>query len=102
MKSNVKPGYVVGVDDNFHYRDQDASWTRGRFDDVEAAVAASRQIVDRWLEEAYEPGMTADALLRSYKMFGEDPFVVAVGGAPPCKFSAWEYARERAAEIVRP
>lgn len=88
---------TVKVDDNYHYQDQDHRYTLGEFDDLAAAVAACQRIVDRYLAQAFEPGMTAGALYRSYTSFGEDPFIVGVDGDLP--FSAWEYAMARCAEL---
>ena len=96
-KADSRPtAYVVRVDDNFRFMDDEARWTLGRFADCEAAVAACRRMVDACLEEAYTPGMTADALLSRYQHFGDDPFIVALDGHPACPFSAWAYANERA------
>jgi hypothetical protein len=51
--------------------------------------------VDDYLNQAHSPGMSAETLYSSYKMFGEDPFVVGADVA----FSAWAYAKERCAQI---
>lgn len=96
-KEDSRPAaYVVRVDDNFLFMDDEARWTLGRFPDCDSAVAACRRMVDGCLEEAFTPGMTADALLGQYQQFGDDPFIVALHGQPACPFSAWEYAKERA------
>jgi hypothetical protein len=85
----------VLVDDNYHYMDSSHRYLHGEFDTPEAALVAAKKVVDDYLDEAHSPGMTAEALFGSYKMFGEDPFVV--GG--DVHFSAWEYAKARCAEI---
>jgi hypothetical protein len=51
--------------------------------------------VDDYLKQAYSPRMSAEALYGSYKMFGEDPSIAGADIA----FSAWEYAKERCAQI---
>jgi hypothetical protein len=94
-------GYLVVVDDNFHYMDEDARSTFGRFATLDAALAVCRTIVDRCLEEAYQPGMTAKVLVSAYKGFGDDPFILPPDGAPVCHFSAWDYAQQRAEEMCR-
>lgn len=86
--------YVVMVDDNFHYMDEDERYKHGEFADADVAIEHCRQIVDEYLASAYKPGMSAIELWDSYVSFGEDPFVVCVD-APQVRFSAWEYAKER-------
>jgi hypothetical protein len=85
--------FSVRVADNFHYMDEDETYTHGEFANWSEAVAAAREIVDRHLSQAYQPGMSADALYDEYISFGEDPYIIPV---PPGEhFSAWEYAKER-------
>ena len=86
--------YSVMVDDNYHHMDESERYPSGRFATAEGAAAHCRQIVDEYLLSALVPGMSAQDLWDSYKMFGEDPFIVAVD-APPVHFSAWGYARKR-------
>jgi hypothetical protein len=92
--------YRVVVADNFHYQDPDEIYVFGEFNSAEEALSKAQQIVEASLADTYEPGMTADALYCSYTMFGEDPYVVALDGAPIVSFSAWDFARSRASEIV--
>lgn len=88
--------YRVLVDDNYNYMDPDDRYEQGTYDSLEDALAACRRLVDLSLEEAYQPGITADALYGHYKGFGDDPFIVVVGGSDEsAKFSAWDYAQER-------
>jgi len=92
--------FVVRVDENFHYMDASYRQTLGEFDTSEAALAAAKKLVDDYLDATHTPGMTADALLASYRMFGEDPFIIAADiSAPDVDFSAWEYAPARCDEI---
>jgi hypothetical protein len=92
--------FKVLVDDNFHYMDESARYELGEFPTLEAAIEASRRIVDEYLRSAYQPGMTTDALLTSYLLFGEDPFILAPGSAKPgVLFSARDYARRRCEEM---
>lgn len=88
----------VMVAENAHYMDERSSYELGTFESLDAAIAASKRIVDDYLKSAYHPGMTAKALFESYTMFGEDPYVVDsdMEGGP---FSAWDYARERCAQL---
>lgn len=86
--------YVVMVDDNFHYMDEDERYKHGEFADAGLAIGHCRRIVDEYLESAYKAGMSASDLWDSYVSFGEDPFILSVG-APEVRFSAREYAKER-------
>ena len=90
--------YVVMVDDNFHYMDEDERYRHGEFADAGVAIEHCRQIVDEYLESALKPGMSAEELWDSYKSFGEDPFIQSVDVAP-VRFSAWDYARGRCADL---
>ena len=92
--------YKVYVDDNYHYMDKDHRYTLGEFDTLDAAVAACKQIVDEYLEQCRERAdcPTAFGLFLSYTMFGEDPWIA---GDSAGEFCAWDYAKERAAELCR-
>jgi hypothetical protein len=90
--------FRVMVDDNYHYMDETERYQHGEFATLDAAIAAARKIVDEYLQSAYTPGMSADALIASYCQFGEDPFI----SGPEVKgvvFSARDYARVRCPEI---
>jgi hypothetical protein len=87
--------YRVLVDDNYHYMDPGERYELGTYDSAEDALAVCRQLVDLSLNEGYQPGMTAEALFGYYKNFGDDPFIVVLGGSDEsAKFSAWSYAQE--------
>jgi len=94
--------YTVMVDDNYHYHFMDESERRqlAAFDDCAAAIAACQRLVDDFLQSAYRPGMTAEALWASYTRFGDDPFIVTTD--EQCLFSAWDYARQRCEALCRP
>jgi hypothetical protein len=94
------PRYRVMVDDNLHYQESSQRWEQGTYETAEEALAACRGIVDRWLENEYRPGISAETLWDRYTSFGDDPFVVVVDGAvDKVTFSAWSYAKERCREI---
>jgi hypothetical protein len=92
----------VGVDDNFHYMDESERYVLGEFLTLDAAVEASRKIVDEYLLSAYQPGVTAEALFSSYTSFGEDPFIVASTTEENVLFSAWDYAKRLCDEMCLP
>ena len=94
------PRYKVLVDDNYHYMDPDERWEKGVYTTLEEAVAVCRRMVDQFLEENYQPGMSAEALCSAYTGFGDDPFILVLDGEDPrAKFSAWNYAQERCSAI---
>jgi hypothetical protein len=90
--------YHMFVDDNFHYMDRSYRSGPVMFLRVDEALAAARQIVDRFLAENHVPGMAADTLYGQYTMFVEDPFIVALDG-PEVQFSAWSYAKEQSCAV---
>lgn len=90
--------YVVMVDDNFHYMDEDERYMLGEFADAGVAIEHCRRIVNEYLESAYKPGMQSSELWGSYTSFGEDPFIRSED-VTPVRFSAWDYARERCAAM---
>jgi hypothetical protein len=94
--------YKIMVDDNFHYGEEDERAEHGVFATAEAAVAVCRQLVDQSLMAEYRDGETAEQLFERYTSFGEDPFVVALDGAPKVEFSAWNYARDCASKLTAP
>jgi hypothetical protein len=95
--------YRVMIDDNFHYLEDDERSTYGTVATAEQALDICRKLVDQSLMHQYQQGgVTAEALYDRYTDFGDDPFVVALDGAPDVKFSAWSYAKQRAAELTAP
>lgn len=52
--------FIVRVADNFHYMDESETYTHGDFPTWDEAVAAARQIVDIYLSDNYQEGMTDD------------------------------------------
>lgn len=90
--------YLMYIDDNYRYMDAEARSKPVPFETAAEALTAARRVVDDFLRSAYQPGMTADALLAAYKGFGEDPVIVCTEGPAP-EFSAWSYAAERCEAI---
>ncbi len=92
--------YKVIVNDNFHYMDSLCRYEHGTYKTVKQAAAACRGIVDRSLEEGYQPGISAEALYKRYVSFGDDPFIEVLDGRDTnAKFSAWSYAKKRSRAI---
>ena len=87
-------GFVVRVADNFHYMDESEAYDHGCYPTWEEALLVARRIVDPCLADYQKPGMTADELFHMYASFGDDPYISP--GPDGQRFSAWDYARERA------
>jgi hypothetical protein len=95
--------YKVVVDDNFHYMEESERYELGEFPTLDAAIKASRKIVDEYLASAYQPGVTARALFASYTSFGEEPYITpSTPEETEVLFSAWAYAKRRCEEICMP
>jgi hypothetical protein len=94
--------YKIMVDDNFHYGEESERTEYGTVATAEEALAVCRRIVDESLLAEYRDGTTAERLHGRYTSFGDDPFVVALDGVPKIEFSAWTFARERAAQLTAP
>ena len=90
--------YTVFVDDNFHYMDESERYKLGEFADCASAVAACKQIVDEFLTSCDLNKSDAE-IYHQYVSFGEDPWLSS--DDPECKFSAWNYARERATILAQ-
>lgn len=90
--------FELFVDDNYHYMDEESRYRAGTFPSYDEALAKAKAIVDEFLEDSHQPGMTSKELFEGYIGFGEDPFIVPAGEPD---FSAWEYARERCRELCR-
>ena len=90
--------YTVFVDDNFHYMDESERYKLGEFADCASAMAACKRIVDEFLT-THGPKNSATELYHQYVTFGEDPWISSEDSE--CKFSAWNYARERVKELVQ-
>ena len=103
---NQEKSYTVLVDDNFHYMDESERYTSGKYKTEEEAILKCKSIIDEYWEGAYEEGMTADQLYRSWITFGEDPFIHGVNfsSSDYAKFSSKQFAdlkQQRANETKR-
>ncbi|HBZ56914.1 MAG TPA: hypothetical protein DEO88_16045 [Syntrophobacteraceae bacterium] len=90
--------FELFVDDNYHYMDEESRYSAGSFATYGEALAKAKAIVDGFLENAHQPGVTSKELYEGYTGFGEDPFIVPAGEP---YFSAWDYARARCRELCR-
>lgn len=98
VRHDMKQKYIVMVDDNFHFTDASERYKDSEHITYAEAVKKCQSIVDDYLIDALEPGMTSNELYASYTMFGEDPFIISNSSH---KFSAWEYAKRRCLILCR-
>lgn len=92
--------FIVYVDDNYHYMDEDSRHTAGEFDTWEKAVTLAKKIVDETVIVAINDGLAPEESYDYYVMFGEDPWIVTNGTEPhDACIAAWSYARERCHEL---
>ncbi len=91
-------GFELFVDDNYHYMDEQSRYKAGTYSSYDEALARAMAIVDEFLEQNHQPGMTSQELYQGYIGFGEDPFIIPESQP---RFSAWNYARSRCQEICR-
>jgi hypothetical protein len=72
IRPHLMPGsdparpFTVVVADNFHDVEKYKEYEYGKFETLEAAIAACKRIVDEFLIEALRPSMTADELYSEY------------------------------------
>ncbi len=88
--------WFLKVYDNFHYQDEDETYTRGPYPSASHAISAARGIVDASMRKEKRLSQSAEQLLQRYTSFGEDPIVLGPGDF---EFSAWTYAESRASQI---
>lgn len=93
-----KKQYTVRVLDNYHFTDQSEEYNSGTFDTYDEAVLKCKEIVDDFLESAYQSGDTAEQLYGTYVMYGETPLI---WGENLGSFDANEYTRKRCSEIIK-
>lgn len=91
--------YTVFVDDNYHYMDESERYKAGEYDTAEEAIAKCKEIVDSFFNDKELLKQDYDGLVTSYVMFGEDPFIISEDKS--CKFSARDYARQKAEELAK-
>lgn len=92
--------FKVYVAENSHFEDEGERYLKGEYTGCETAVAVCKRIVDDFLLKAHSQGKTEEELWREYTMYGEDPYIVASEEEDPCRFSAWDYAKDRIREII--
>lgn len=91
--------FQVFIDDNYHFMDESARHSGGAFDTYDEALAKAKMIVRASVKECAEGKDSAGEILGCYKMFGDDAWIDPTPDGVE-KFSAWEFARTVAEELV--
>jgi hypothetical protein len=91
--------YIVVVDDNYHYMDEDERYVVGIYEDCESAVAQCKEMVDEHILKSFNGHETEKAIWDDYMSFGEDPWIISFG-SEKCSFSAWNYAKEKIKQLL--
>ncbi len=96
---DMKPGYCVLIDDNFHYMDEERRSHVAIYANYEHALERAKEITRKSVLR--NKGATYDETFENYMDFGDDPFIQAIGDAPRPKerYSAWTAAKLFAKEI---
>jgi len=90
--------YIVFVDDNFHHMDESQRYKLGEYDSCSEAIDECMKIVDEFIDKAYDDKISYQDLYSGYTMYGEDPFIITED--KECKFSAWDYAKNRCQTLI--
>lgn len=69
----------------------------GDFEFYDEALAAAMALVDQQLNEHLPQAHNAEDLYRCFADYGHDPVILGPPGTP--RFTAWEYAKRRSAEL---
>jgi hypothetical protein len=83
--------YIVMIDDNFHYMDEEQRHKRGEFSSYEDAVTACKKIVDEELQDMLRQGIKPEELSATWSLYGSDPYII--GGSE--RFSARDYVTDK-------
>ncbi len=92
--------YTVYVGDNFRYmagKGDDLGYKKGEYDSWEEAVAVAKGIVDEFLEDSLNDFDSPEKLIESYKLYGEDPYIIPNSR----NFSAWDYAEKKCRRLFK-
>ena len=89
--------YIVYVDDNYHHGDESERYKLGEFSSCKEATEACKKIVDEYFNRITRGKNTFKEIWDGYTLYGEDPFIVSED--QECKFSAWDYAKQRSREF---
>ena len=93
--------FHLRVYDNFHYMDESEAYNHGKYDTYEDAVIAAKSIVDEFFEHNWEKGISSNALIGQYGLYGEDPIILPNEHGKHESFSARTYAKMSAEKICR-
>ena len=93
--------YHLRVYDNYHHADESEAYNHGEYDTYEKAESVVKAIVDEFLIKNWKRGMNPGILKALYSLNGEDPVILPAEYPEGKRFSASDYAEERAETICR-
>lgn len=100
-ENDEKRTYSVFIENNANYSNEDERYRLETYDDCQTALDFCRRKVDNFLIRHFKKGQTARELYDDYTTFGDNLSIVSNKSPQDCTFKAWEYAEERAKEIVK-
>ena len=99
-KEEIQKPFEVFIDENWDYLDKDNRYSIGRYSSYDEALGVAKSIVDGCLSKYIDQGKSADEALLNWSLHGEDPVIRPQPPGGIEHFSARNYARQRAADII--
>lgn len=93
--------FHLKIFDNNHHWDEASSYDHGEYETYEEAVIAAKKIVEEFFIGKCHSNRTADDLMASFAMYGEEPVVFPDEPKNAVKFSPREYAEEYVKELCK-
>lgn len=81
--------------------DESEAYDHGEYDTYEDALIAAKAIVDDFFKHNWQTGITPEALIGQYCLYGEDPIILPDEPGEFERFSARIYANISSAKICR-
>lgn len=93
--------FHLRIFDNNHHWDETSSYDHGSYETYEDAVIEAKKIVEEFFKDECKQGITADDLMASFAMYGEEPVVFPDEPKNGNRFSSRNYAEEYVNEICK-
>ena len=68
--------FHLRVYDNYHYADESEAYDHGQYETYEEALLEAKAIVEEFLEQNWNHGITPEELLVQFALYGEDPIII--------------------------
>ena len=93
--------FHLRIFDKYHHWDEASSYDHGEFESYEDAVIDAKKIVEEFFEGECKPGITAEDLMASFAMYGEEPVVLPDKPKNGIRFSPGDYAETYVKELCK-